>query len=111
MHINAKVSKIDTIDYYIVVKARALKSLRRYTILSPVDEKSQMVLDRKDSCRVTVGAVYSFVLQPTNRIKNGEESYFLVNLKRFYYGNLKLLDEGEVPYIALNMYKDFLFNY
>ena len=98
----SKVEEIDSIDYYVVI--RVIVNEKRITILSPLDEKSRCIEKYKDSSIIKVGCNYSFVLQQTSRIKNSEGTYFFLPLKKFDYGNKHLLDAGELPYLALNMY-------
>lgn len=109
LYVHAKINKIEKIDYYIVIKATG-KNGMRFTILAPLDERNRLTYNKKDSCIIKEGCNYSFALQVTNTIKNGKESYLLINLRKFYYGAMLLLDEGELPYIAINMYKDTIYN-
>lgn len=104
LFVKAKVESIDTIDYYVVVKAVS-KDKKKVTILSPIDAKNSFSQKLKDSCIVKVGCSYDFVLQVTSRIKNGEGSYLFISLRKFDYNGKPFLDAGELPYTALNMYK------
>jgi hypothetical protein len=99
---NARVVEIDTIDYYVIV--RALSNEKRMTILSPLDEKNKFIEKCTDSSIIKAGVDYRFVLLQTARIKGRDGNYFLLPLKNLYYGSKHLLNAGELPYLALNMY-------
>ena len=107
--ISAKVLRIDTIDYYVVLRIRPEGKAIPITVLSPLKERSKTLMGSTDSVMVKVGKRYSFYLVPTMYLKFKEDLYRTVSLKKFYYGSLLLLNEDEVPYIALNMYRYFLF--
>lgn len=104
LFIKAKIENIDTIDYYLVIQA-VIEDKKKITILSPVDVKNSFIKNFKHSCSVKIGCNYSFVLQSTSKIKNGEGSYLFISLRKFDYNGKHFLDEGELPYTALNMYK------
>lgn len=108
LFVKAKVESIDTIDYYVVIKALS-KSKKKVTILSPIDVKNSFAERLKDSCHVKVGCSYDFVLQETSRIKNGKDSYLFISLRKFDYNGKPFLDAGELPYIALNMHKSDIY--
>ncbi len=103
--IRAKVESVDTIDYYVVIKAISKKDSRRITILSPLDERNEFIAKYKDSDTVNAGCSFDFILKTTNRIKNSEGSYFFISLRKFDYGGKPFLEAGELPYLALNMYR------
>jgi len=105
--INAKIERIDTIDYYVVIKAIS-KNKGRVTILSSTDVKSPFSEKSKDSCSVKVGCSYNFIVQTMGKIKNGSDSYLFVSLRKFDYNGKSFLEAGELPYEALNMYKSSL---
>lgn len=99
---NARVVEIDTIDYYVIV--RALSNEQRMTILSPLDKKNKFIEKCTDSGIIKAGFEYRFILMQTARIKGPDGNYLLLPLKNIYYGSKHLLKAGELPYLALNMY-------
>jgi hypothetical protein len=104
LFVKAKILNIDTIDYYVVIRAVS-EDKKKMTILSPIDVKNPLIEKFKHSCSVKVGCNYDFTLQVTSRIKNGEGSHLFISLRKFDYNGKHFLDEGELPYTALNMYR------
>lgn len=104
LFVKAKIEQVDTIGYYVVIRALS-EDKKKMTILSSLDEKNSFVEKFNHSCSVKVGCNYNFVLQTTTRIKNGEGSYLFISLRKFDYNGKHFLDAGELPYLALNMYK------
>jgi hypothetical protein len=107
----ATVNKIDTTDYYLVIKATTGKNNTRITILSQWNEPNKLVGKYKDSCKVKIGHTYKFHLEKTNRVRTGKDSYFFINLQKLYWGKVLLVDEGQIPYIALNMNRSMLYRW
>lgn len=107
--VKARVRKIIYSDYYVVIKATKIGDNKELTILSIRNERNKTVSACRDSIEIKKGKIYEFSIEPTNRIKNGTNNYMIINLRRFYYGKLLLLEAGELPYIALNMFNNKLF--
>ncbi|MFT3824226.1 MAG: hypothetical protein QM731_09910 [Chitinophagaceae bacterium] len=108
-YVTAKIVRIDTIKYYVVIRVQTDKEPKQMTVLSPFDEKDEIIADKHDCVLVTTGKKYSFKLAPTSKIKIAKDKYLLISFKKYYSGDLLLLEEGEIPYVALNMYKCFIF--
>lgn len=109
LHIKAKVVRIDKIKFYTVIRAKLDTSDKLITVLSPLDEKNNVVIGKKNSTLIRVGKTYNFDLINTLKIKVSKQRYLLLHYQKFYYGPLLLLEEGEIPYLGLNTYKSKLF--
>lgn len=104
--ITAKVDSFFSINYYVVIKAH--NADRKFTILSKTYEKNGLTKYRY-SCLIRKGKRYTFILQQTSVIKVSTDANMLINLRSFNIGDRHFLDNGELPYMALNMFNTRLF--
>lgn len=104
LFIKTKVESIDALDYYIVIHAVS-EDNKKLTILSSADDKNSIIENFKCYEKLDVGNEYNFILQKVTRIKNGKNSYLFISLKKFDYNGKPFLDDGELPFLALNTYQ------
>jgi hypothetical protein len=107
--VKAKIDKIDTTDYYIVIRATLTGGKDHMIILSPMDERSNFCDVSKDSTIVKQNSSYRFYVEELTKIKSGEDCSFLLHFQNVFWGNVLLVEQGKLAYIALNMYKNKIY--
>ncbi len=106
--IKATVTETYSIDYYVVVKAKN-ENGQKYTILSSLEAKTQLTNENCNNYKVKVGEGYTFVITKTPIMKSASGNNMFLPLGGFDYNGRQLLEKGELPYKALNMYKFMIF--
>lgn len=102
LKIKGKILSIDTIRFYMVIKIKTCDTLHSIKIvLSPRD--SLRTIANSNYEEVIVGNFYSFKLLGIYIIRGEDGHNIILNLRKFNYYNIFSLDDGEVPYLALNM--------
>lgn len=107
--ISATIVSIDKIDYYYLIKAISNKNDSIYTILSKTYEKNDFIKGKDIFFTVKIGCKYDFILQPTYTMKSGEDEIEYLHLEEFRIGNIIVVKNHEVPYVALNMFELYLY--
>lgn len=103
LNVRGKILSIDTIRFYMVIKIKSCDTTHKIKIvLSPRESPGTIANSHfKD---VVIGNFYSFKLLGIYVIKGDDGNNIILNLRKFNYYDVFSLDNGEVPYLAFNMY-------
>lgn len=101
IYVKGSILSIDTMKYYIVLKIRTFDSIQSTKIIfSKRDLKDDLT---QNSQEVKVCNEYEFKLLGISIFKADDGKNIILNLRKYSYSNIFELDNGEFPYLALNM--------